>query len=139
DKLFGDDGRLRQVLMNLVGNALKFTEHGEVLVRVATQSIRGDTIVLRFSVSDTGIGIPKNQQSLIFEPFRQADGSTTRKYGGTGLGLSICTSLVTLMGGEFSVESEEEKGSVFSFTVKLGIPVGQIPDLPGAAGAGPAN
>jgi two-component system sensor histidine kinase/response regulator len=122
DKLFGDDGRLRQVLMNLVGNAIKFTERGEVVVTVATESVQGNTIVLRFSVRDTGIGIPKSQQSLIFEPFRQADGSTTRKYGGTGLGLSICASLVGLMGGEFTVESEEEQGSVFSFTASLGIP-----------------
>jgi PAS domain S-box-containing protein len=120
DNLFGDDGRLQQVLVNLVGNAIKFTERGEVAVRVGTESISGDTIVLRFSVRDTGIGIAKNQQSLIFEPFRQADGSTTRKYGGTGLGLSICASLVGLMGGQFHVESEEEQGSVFSFTAKLG-------------------
>jgi two-component system, sensor histidine kinase and response regulator len=117
--LFGDDGRLQQVLVNLVGNAVKFTDRGEVMVRVGTESIVGDTIILRFSVRDTGIGIPKDQQSLIFEPFRQADGSTTRKYGGTGLGLSICASLVALMGGQFSVESEEEQGSVFSFTATL--------------------
>jgi two-component system sensor histidine kinase/response regulator len=120
DKLFGDDGRLQQVLMNLVGNAIKFTQRGEVSVTAGTESIEGDTIVLRFSVRDTGIGIPKSQQGLIFEPFRQADGSTTRKYGGTGLGLSISASLVGLMGGEFSVESEEEEGSVFSFTASLG-------------------
>ena len=139
DSLFGDDGRLQQVLMNLVGNAIKFTERGEVAVTVGTESIEGDTVVLRFSVRDTGIGIPKSQQGLIFEPFRQADGSTTRKYGGTGLGLSISASLVGLMGGEFSVESEGEQGSVFSFTASLGIPVEQVPDLPGTAGAGPGR
>ncbi len=136
DKLFGDDGRLRQVLMNLVGNAIKFTERGEVMVKVGTESIHGDSIVLRFSVRDTGIGIPKDQQSLIFEPFRQADGSTTRKYGGTGLGLSICASLVGLMGGQFHVESEEGRGSVFSFTVTVGLTVGPRPARTGACGAG---
>ena len=115
--------------MNL-GNAIKFTERGEVMVKVGAESIRGDSIVLRFSVRDTGIGIPKDQQSLIFEPFRQADGSTTRKYGGTGLGLSICASLVGLMGGQFHVESEEGRGSVFSFTVTVGLTVGPVPDTP---------
>jgi len=120
DMVFGDEGRLQQILVNLVGNAVKFTERGEVAVRVGVESMRSDTIVLRFWVRDTGIGIPKDQQSLIFEPFRQADGSTTRKYGGTGLGLSICASLVGLMGGQFHVESEEERGSVFSFTATLG-------------------
>jgi two-component system, sensor histidine kinase and response regulator len=120
DELFADDGRLRQVLVNLVGNAIKFTERGEVSVKVVVDSIRGDTIVLRFSVKDTGIGIPKSQQSLIFESFRQADGSPTRKYGGSGLGLSICASLVTLMGGKCEVESEESCGSVFTFTATFG-------------------
>jgi two-component system sensor histidine kinase/response regulator len=120
DELFADAGRLQQVLVNLVGNAIKFTEHGEVAVRVGVESIRGDTIVLRLSVRDTGIGIPKSQQDVIFEPFRQADGSTTRRYGGTGLGLSICASLVALMGGQFDVESEEGNGSVFSFTATVG-------------------
>jgi hypothetical protein len=127
DMVFGDEGRLKQVLVNLVGNAVKFTDRGEVAVRVGVESMRSDTIVLRFSVRDTGIGIPKDQQSLIFEPFRQADGSTTRKYGGTGLGLSICASLVGLMGGQFHVESEEEQGSVFSFTATLGCSHGQMP------------
>ena len=130
DRLFGDDHRLQQVLVNLVGNAIKFTERGEVVVKVGTESMRGDSIVLRFSVRDTGIGIPQDQQNLIFEPFRQADGSTTRKYGGTGLGLSICASLVALMGGQFSVESEEGRGSVFSFTATLGIPAPEVIEAP---------
>jgi len=130
DLIFGDEGRLKQVLVNLVGNAVKFTDHGEVALRLGVESIRGDTIVLRFSVRDTGIGIPKDQQSLIFEPFRQADGSTTRKYGGTGLGLSICASLVGLMGGQFHVESEEEQGSVFSFTAALGRSRGKPGEIP---------
>jgi PAS domain S-box-containing protein len=130
DKLFGDDGRLQQVLVNLVGNAIKFTDRGEVAVEVGAESIVGDTIALRISVRDTGIGIPKNQQALIFEAFRQADGSTTRRYGGTGLGLSICASLVGLMGGQLTVESEEGRGSVFSFTVKLGRSVAKPSQLP---------
>jgi len=120
DELFADDGRLQQVLVNLVGNAIKFTERGEVAVKVVVDSIRGDTIVLRFSVKDTGIGIPKSQQSLIFESFRQADGSPTRRYGGSGLGLSICASLVKLMGGKCGVESEESCGSIFTFTATFG-------------------
>jgi two-component system, sensor histidine kinase and response regulator len=120
NELFADAGRLQQVLVNLVGNAIKFTGHGEVVVKAGVESARGDTVVLRFSVRDTGIGISKDKQDLIFEPFQQADGSTTRKYGGTGLGLSICSNLVALMGGQFDVESEEGIGSVFSFTAAFG-------------------
>jgi len=120
DDVIADPGRLRQVLVNLVGNAIKFTARGEVRVEVSVVSSSPDDMVLRFSVSDTGIGIPKDKQEMIFEPFRQADGSTTRKYGGTGLGLTICSRLVALMGGEFEVESEEGKGSVFSFTTMVG-------------------
>jgi len=120
DELVADPGRLRQVLINLVGNAIKFTERGEVVVTVAVESSQGADIVLRISVRDTGIGIPKDKLDVIFEPFRQADGSTTRKYGGTGLGLTICSQLVSLMGGQLRLESEEGKGSAFSFTVKVG-------------------
>src|SRR5439155_8213280 len=89
DEVIADPGRLRQVLVNLVGNAIKFTERGGVVVTVAVEASLGEDVVLCFSVRDTGIGIPKDKQELIFEPFRQADGSTTRKYGGTGLGLTI--------------------------------------------------
>ena len=116
----GDPGRLGQVLVNLIGNAIKFTERGEVAVKVAVASSGGDEVVLRFSVRDSGIGIPEDKRDVIFEPFRQADGSTTRKYGGTGLGLTICARLVALMGGRFEVESEEGQGSTFSFTAQFG-------------------
>src|SRR5206468_3300999 len=117
--LIADPGRLRQVLVNLVGNAIKFTERGEVVVTVALESSLGTDIVQCFCVRDTGIGIPQDKLEVIFEPFRQADGSTTRKYGGTGLGLTICTQLVSLMGGQFRLDSEEGKGSKFSFTAKF--------------------
>jgi len=112
----GDPGRLRQVLMNLVGNAIKFTEQGEVVVRVAVEGQTADPVRLHFTVSDTGIGIPAEKQKGIFEPFVQADASTTRRYGGTGLGLAIATQLVALMGGRLWVESEPDKGSTFHFT-----------------------
>ena len=117
--LRGDPGRLRQVLTNLVSNAIKFTHAGEVAIRVLLESESADSAVLRFSVRDTGIGIPKEKIGILFEKFTQADASTTRKYGGTGLGLAICKQLAELMGGEVSVESEEGKGSEFSFTARL--------------------
>jgi two-component system, sensor histidine kinase and response regulator len=116
----GDSTRLRQVIINLVGNAIKFTEQGEVAVKVQIESRNGTDCVLRFTISDTGIGIPEDKRELIFAPFCQADTSTTRKYGGTGLGLTISTRLVEMMGGKLWVESEEGRGSQFHFTALLG-------------------
>jgi two-component system sensor histidine kinase/response regulator len=123
----GDPARLRQVLLNLVGNSLKFTETGEIEVRVQaeTQSVEGT--ILRFSVRDSGIGIPVDKQRKIFGAFSQADSSTTRKYGGTGLGLTIAGQLVGLMGGKLWVESEAGTGSTFYFTVQFGPGVAALP------------
>jgi signal transduction histidine kinase/CheY-like chemotaxis protein/HAMP domain-containing protein len=117
----GDSTRLRQIVLNLVGNAIKFTEKGEVAVRTAVESKENSELLLHFTVSDTGIGIPEDKRELIFAPFSQADTSTTRKYGGTGLGLTISTRLVEMMGGRIWVESEVGRGSQFHFTAKLGI------------------
>ena len=115
----GDAGRIRQVLINLVSNAIKFTERGHVLVDIAADLQGKRQVELRFSVEDTGIGISEEQIRTIFDKFTQADASTTRKYGGTGLGLAISKRLVRLMGGRIGVRSESGKGSVFWFELKL--------------------
>jgi two-component system, sensor histidine kinase and response regulator len=116
DALVGDPLRLRQIVMNLVGNAIKFTEHGEVVLRVQVESLPNGNAELHFSVADTGIGIAPEKKAVIFEAFSQADSSTTRRYGGTGLGLAISAQLVELMGGRISVESKPGRGSTFHFT-----------------------
>ncbi|SDM88672.1 PAS domain S-box-containing protein [Geoalkalibacter ferrihydriticus] len=118
--LRGDPGRLRQILVNLTGNALKFTTEGEVAVQVSLVEQGQEDALLRFSVRDTGIGIPQDKIGFLFNKFTQIDNSTTRKYGGTGLGLAISKQLVELMGGEVSVRSKENKGSEFRFTARFG-------------------
>jgi len=121
DYVIGDPGRLRQIVINLLGNSIKFTDSGEVVLRMKADSKSDNEVVLHVTVADTGIGIPKEKQSLIFEAFTQADNSTTRNYGGTGLGLTICAQLVSLMGGRIWVESEPRRGSTFHFTARFGI------------------
>jgi PAS domain S-box-containing protein len=139
DAVVGDPGRLRQVLLNLVGNAIKFTERGQILVAVAAAFPAKGRVLLHFGVKDTGIGIPEETQEKIFAAFSQADGSMARKYGGTGLGLAICVRLVEMMGGRIWVESAPQKGSIFHFTLGLAlaeesaIPADEQPGLPGAA------
>ena len=115
----GDPDRLAQILVNLVGNATKFTDRGEILVQLRSEPVSGAEVMLHFQVRDTGIGIPLDQQKIIFDSFTQGDGSMTRRYGGTGLGLAICARLVKLMQGDIRVESEPGQGSTFHFIVRM--------------------
>lgn len=119
ETLVGDPSRLRQVLVNLIDNSIKFTGHGGISLRVAAESISEEIVILCFSVADTGIGISEDKQATIFEAFSQADASSTRKYGGTGLGLTICSKLVSLMGGRIWVESQPGIGTIFRFTAQF--------------------
>jgi two-component system, sensor histidine kinase and response regulator len=127
DVVTGDPARLRQIIVNLVSNAIKFTSSGEVALAVQREpqreSSHDQTVTLRFTVSDTGIGIPRERQKEIFSAFTQADASTTRQYGGTGLGLTICSRLTKLLGGEIWVDSEPGKGSSFHFTAQFRLPI----------------
>lgn len=136
--LLGDPTRVCQVLINLLGNAIKFTAQGEVAVKVMLEKDAQDAATLLFSVSDTGIGIPAEKQAALFQKFMQVDSSTTRKYGGTGLGLAICKQLVELMGGTIWVESELGRGSTFHFRIAARSPVASPSGLPAAAPAQPA-
>jgi len=118
-ELTGDPGRIRQIILNLAGNAIKFTSHGEISIRADLKEITHEQVVIRFAVEDTGIGIPANRLDAVFDSFTQVDNSTTRKFGGTGLGLAISKQLVELMGGEIGVTSQEGKGSCFWFTASF--------------------
>jgi signal transduction histidine kinase/CheY-like chemotaxis protein len=121
EALLGDPGRIRQILVNLVGNSIKFTERGEILLSVTQDEVSSEAVSMHFAVKDSGVGIPADKQQRVFEAFSQADGSMARKYGGTGLGLTICTRLVGLMGGRIWLESEPGHGSTFHFTLRMAV------------------
>jgi len=136
DALLGDPVRLRQVVLNILGNAVKFTVRGYIKVVVHVESIGGCEVALRCSVRDSGIGVPPAQQELIFEPFYQVDGAAARKHSGTGLGLAIASRLVGDLRGRIWLESEVGHGSAFHFTACLGLAPSWTP---GDCGAGPSN
>jgi signal transduction histidine kinase len=138
-RLVGDPGRLRQVLLNLAGNAVKFTEKGSIAIVAEEEDADDAMLRIHFQFRDTGIGVPTGKQAIIFEPFRQADGSTSRRYGGTGLGLSICGRLVSMMGGRIWLESQPGVGSTFHFTIATAPSCGA--DNPGCSrlSAGPCR
>jgi signal transduction histidine kinase len=117
--LIGDPVRLRQVLLNLVGNALKFTEVGDIVLKILPIRDAETTTTLRFSIKDTGIGMSPEEVGRLFQPFTQSDNSTSRKYGGTGLGLTISKSIISMMGGDIKVTSAPGQGSTFSFEVEM--------------------
>ena len=129
DEVLGDAGRLRQVLLNVLGNAVKFTDAGEVVLRVGVEDVSADASDAAFAVGDTGIGIPHDKQRQIFQAFTQADSSTTRRFGGTGLGLAIALRLVELMGGRMWVDSEVGRGSTFYFTATFDRAAGAVTRL----------
>src|SRR5581483_1767737 len=130
DNLVGDPGRLRQVLLNLLNNAIKFTNEGAVSLTVGLEARSAQAAVLRFAVTDTGMGIPKEKQRVIFDAFSQADNSLTRKFGGTGLGLTISSQLVQLMHGAIWVDSEPDRGSTFYFTSRFALPPVVLESMP---------
>ena len=125
-EIYGDQNRLRQVLVNLVGNGIKFTEAGDVVVRASAAQMSDESTQIHVAVTDTGIGIPQSRIEQLFEPFTQLDASTTRQYGGTGLGLSICKRLISLMNGKIWVESEVGVGTTFHFTLESKVPVASL-------------
>ena len=137
--LRGDPSRLRQVLLNLASNAVKFTDTGEVVVRAHLEGETPDGPVVRFEITDTGVGLENTDRKRLFEPFSQADSSTTRRFGGTGLGLAICQQLVTAMGGELGVESELGHGSTFWFTLPLQFPAAETAGPPARSTVGLAG
>ena len=132
DGLVGDNARLRQVLLNLLSNAVKFTDHGSIEVNARVRDRRDQSLVVEFSVADTGVGIPPDKMDLIFEAFRQADGSNTRRHGGTGLGLTISSRLIAMMGGRIWAQSTPQKGSVFHFTAEFEL-AADMPERPRVA------